>query len=51
MYTIIMEKKILAFISPDGKFFSCIRARGHLRANYAKIVRSRGAQCNTEEPH
>ena len=29
----------------EGNFFRCVRAR----ANDAKIVRSRDAQCNTEE--
>ena len=29
--------------------FRCVRARAHMRANGAKIVRSRDAQCNTEE--
>ena len=29
--------------------FVCVRARAKLRANDTKIVRSRDAQCNTEE--
>ena len=32
-----------------GKLFRFVRARAHLRANDAKIVRSRDAQCNTKE--
>ena len=33
----------------EGDFFRCLCARANLRANDAKIVRSRDAQCNTEE--
>ena len=33
----------------EGNFFRCVRARVYLRANDAKSVRSKDAQCNTDE--
>ena len=31
----------------EGNLLRCVRARAHFRANDAKILRSRDAQCNT----
>ena len=33
----------------EGNLLGFVRARAHARANDAKIVRSRDAQCNTKE--
>ena len=65
MYTIIMQQKyrlpcwfkrkrserLFRYRAKlEGNLFRCVRARGHLGANDAKIVRSRDAQCLSNRP-